>query len=125
VAETDNLNKSATTVKGDVEIVYHLARKKVRVYYCPDERPNHYNPGNCRHLQCGSGRAIDSYVDEQELRMVVIQKQTIFNHQLCIQGRQLIESEHQYTRDRSLTRLYIPLETKVAYLLPRTTDQQS
>jgi hypothetical protein len=86
VAETDNLNKLATTVNGNVEIVYHPVWKKVRVYYCPDERPNHYNPGDCRHL-CGSRRAIDSYVDEQELRMVVIQKQTIFDHQLCIQGR--------------------------------------
>jgi BTB/POZ domain-containing protein KCTD9 len=56
VAETDNLNKLATTVNGDVEIVYHPAWKKVRVYYCPDERPNHYNPGDCRHLCCGSGR---------------------------------------------------------------------
>jgi len=86
VAETDNLNKLATTVNGDMEIVYHPAWKKVRVYHCPDERPDHYDPGDCRH-RCGSGRAIDSYVDEQELRMVVIQKQTIFDHQLCIQGR--------------------------------------
>jgi len=78
VAETDNLNKLATTVNGDVEIVYHLAWKKVRVYYCPDEKPGHYNPGYYRHC-CKSGRAIDS-VDKQELRIVVIQRQTIFDY---------------------------------------------
>jgi hypothetical protein len=86
VAETNNLNKLATTVNGNVEIVYHLAWKKVRVYYCPNKKPSYYYLDDCCR-RCGNGRAIDSYIDKQELRMVVIQKQTIFDYQLCIQGR--------------------------------------
>ncbi len=42
VVGTDKLNKLATTVNGDVEIVCHPTWKKIRVYYCPDERLQFY-----------------------------------------------------------------------------------
>lgn len=88
VEEKDNLKELATTVNDDVEIVFHPMWKKFRVYYCPEEMSSHKRPGDCEHYYPHTNRVEKGeYGQEQRLRMVVIKKQTIFDHQLCIQGR--------------------------------------
>jgi BTB/POZ domain-containing protein KCTD9 len=89
VKEKDNLKKLATTVNDDVEIIFHPMWEKLRVYDCPDGRSYHNSRRDCLNdrYSCGHGREKGEYMQEQQLRMVVIKKQTIFDHQLCIQGR--------------------------------------
>jgi BTB/POZ domain len=59
VAETDNFNKLATTVNSDVEIVYHPAWKKVRVYYYPDEENYVWGSGNVFMIQNSASKLVD------------------------------------------------------------------
>ena len=88
VVETDNLNKLATPVNGDVEIMVHPMWQKKMVYYCPGAVRSHKKPSHC-HISClvGTTNFTGQYMGEQKLIMTVIKKQTIFDHQLCIQGR--------------------------------------
>jgi BTB/POZ domain-containing protein KCTD9 len=87
VVETDNLNMLATPVNGDVEIVVHPMWKKKIVYYCPDAFRFHKKPNDCSDHCFSRTTFTGQYVGEQQLIMTVIKKQTIFDHQLCIQGR--------------------------------------
>ncbi|MCJ1379541.1 hypothetical protein MMC17_002642 [Xylographa soralifera] len=75
-------------VRSDVELEYHPSWITERVYVCPRGITVHRgNPDACgRACKSARGDADEEYVKEQELRMVAIEKKTIFVQEICFQG---------------------------------------
>ncbi|MCJ1393628.1 hypothetical protein MMC18_006503 [Xylographa bjoerkii] len=81
----DSINSVGQTVGGDVELEYHTSWITKRVYVCPRGIPVHRgNPDACgRACKNAQGDADDEYVKEHELKIVAIQKKTVFMQEMC------------------------------------------
>jgi len=77
------------TTSADEEVEYHYLRKTEKVFVCP--RGIHIHRGKpqscgrqCRNAQSDTA---DVYVDEEVLKMVERREKVIFDHELCLGGR--------------------------------------
>ena len=75
-------------VSSDMELEYHPSWITERVYVCPRGIGVHRgNPNACgRACKNIQGDADDEYVKEQELKIIAIEKKTIFVHEVCFEG---------------------------------------
>lgn len=91
---------SATEVEGtkelqlprstDIELEYYPTWGTKKVYICPRGIYVHRgNPCACgRACRSAQGDADDIYEEERVLRVLVVEKQTIFDAQACLAGRE-------------------------------------
>ncbi len=86
VIGTDTLDR---VVSSNEEVEYHPAWDTEKVYVCPRGIPVHKgNPRACgRQCMNARGDAEAEYSSEKVLKMAVIRKKTIFNQDLCLDGR--------------------------------------
>ncbi|MCJ1320078.1 hypothetical protein MMC15_005415 [Xylographa vitiligo] len=84
----DNVYSINDVVRSDVELEYHPSWTPKRVYVCPRRITVHRdNPDACgRACKNAQGDADDEYVKEQELKIIVIEKRTIFIQEICFEG---------------------------------------
>ncbi|MCJ1437502.1 hypothetical protein MMC27_006889 [Xylographa pallens] len=75
-------------VSSDMELEYYPSWTTERVYVCPRGIGVHRgNPNACgRACKNFQGNADDEYVKEQELKIVAIEKKTVFVHEVCFEG---------------------------------------
>ncbi|MCJ1289014.1 hypothetical protein MMC34_000546 [Xylographa carneopallida] len=87
MSETYSVNNAFSN---NVELEYHPSWTTKRVYVCPRGISVHRgNPNACgRACRSALGITDDPYVKEQELKMIVIKKTTIFMQELCFSGAQ-------------------------------------
>ncbi|KAI9770328.1 MAG: hypothetical protein M1840_003487 [Geoglossum simile] len=89
IVEVDNVENLSGVVETDTKVEYHPSRIIRKVYLCPRgifvHRGDPSRCGRqCRNAKSGSD---DEYEDEEVLKTVVIHRRTIFDEQICIEGR--------------------------------------
>lgn len=87
--EAEGIEELRVSQNADMELEYHPAWGLKKVYVCP--RGIHVHRGNRR--ACGrdckkaQGDADDIYEEEPVLRVLVVERQTVFDMQACLAGR--------------------------------------
>lgn len=77
------------TTGTDISLEYHPAWETVRVYICPRGIAVHRgNPSACgRQCRLAQGDGDPEFIEERVLKTLVIRRKTVFDQQLCLDGR--------------------------------------
>jgi hypothetical protein len=89
VGERESTDDIIETTGTDTEIEYHPIWKTEKVYVCPRGINQHRGePGACgKSCKKAQGDEEAEYEDEGVLGVLVVRKQTIFDWQICVEGR--------------------------------------